>query len=212
MRLLIVGVFLLSLTGLAQAQDAAPASAPESSAISQAISPADAQKLREDMAALAAAMGVTPTSQPAKSPAGDGGKTAADVADRALNMVQGLVAQVSTSLEAVAPKVWGIMVRQQYAKAIFNILTPILLFLGFFGFYKYGTKLAEQHKDDRPGSGEFDYQILAGFIRVISFCVLVIMTIWFSVNMAEAAKYLINPEYYAVRDILVMITNPGSIK
>lgn len=210
MRLLIAGAFLLSLTGTSLAQ--APASGPEPSTASQAISPADAQKLRDDMAALAAAMGVSPTSPPDAARNAESSKSPADVADRALNMVQGLVAQVSTSLEAVAPKVWGIMVRQQYAKAIFMILTPLLLFLGFLGFYKFGAKMALKHKDDRPTGGEFDYQFCAGAVQVISFAVMVVMTIWFSINMSDSAKYAINPEYYAVRDILVMITNPGSIK
>src|SRR4051812_15778591 len=49
----------------------------------------------------------------------------ADVTDKALNMFSHGVAQIAATTEQAAPVVWRIMVKQQIANAIANLIGPI---------------------------------------------------------------------------------------
>jgi len=193
----------------------APALAEESAQppVQQAMTPDEQAKVRQQMQALAKAMGITPEqpAQPAAAasqpqPAKE--KTVAEVADKALDMVNGLVVSVSQALQKVAPEVWRIMVRQQYAKAASGCVVPASLLLLVLVFWFILRKKWVLDKDVRHDDEE---RIARIWIAWVVPCVLgFIFSIWLAVRLSDSITYLINPEFYAVRDLLLMIMNPAA--
>lgn len=170
------------------------------------ISVEDAGKIRDGVKAIGQAFGVTPA-QVAQQVTQAPQKSMADVADKALGMFGGLVANVSNMLKNVAPYVWKIMIRQQYAKAIADIILPLmLLFLTIIYFFitRKMWKFSENFSSD-------EYTAWLIFTTIAPIIFGIIFFIWTANNVSESIKYLINPEYYAVKDILTMILNPGAM-
>lgn len=178
----------------------------------QPLSPEDQAKLKKEMRRLAEAFGVqqpAAQAQPAP-PAGSSQdkRTMADVADRALDMTGKLVASISATLEKTAPKVWSIMIRQQYAKAIADLVLPWSLFLAGLIFmlisvkYNFSLKFADVSRD-----GQMAAWVVVRFAPMVS---MVVFTIWGAIALATTIKLLVNPEFYAIRDLLTMLLNPGS--
>ena len=169
------------------------------------------QLIRSNLKGIYDVMGVPKTAdgKPAQAQEQDQ-KTMVDVADKALNLMSGLVIKVAGTLEQVAPKFWAIMVRQQYAKALADTVVPCSLTVFFF------TALAFMRK--RLGWPDIDAEYwrdqdwVRFWFALIVPAVAFFVSFWASVaSIADAAKYVINPEYYAVRDILLMFTRPGSM-
>ena len=123
-------------------------------------------------------------------------------------MVKDLVASVSKTLESVAPNVWRIMIRQQYANAIADLVLPWLLFviaLVIWGITQKKWVLKDCSSDDEKVAR----MIFAWIVHVACGA---IFAIWGAIALSDSIKYLINPEYYAVRDLLTMLLNPSSVK
>lgn len=197
---------------------------------SSPVSSQDAEKIREQVKQLGAAFGVqpppipivippvapTPTQVVQATAAAVVTKTAADVADKALDMIGGMVGQLSDTLSRIGPQVWRIMIRQQYAKAIADTLVPLLL-LFMCGLYasviRALWKKPEAMFSDRSGSTWTDvYTAWVWLANIIPVAFGIIFFIWSAIETSASAKYLINPEYYAVKDILTMILNPGAMQ
>lgn len=181
----------------------------------QAVSTDDATKIRDGVKALGQAFGVQPpapaqTQAPAQ-PAPQ--KSMTDIADKALDMFGGLVANISNTLEKIAPHVWRIMVRQQYAKAIADTTVPFLLLLMAIIYpfvFRKVWKRPEPFYYQGQQTDEATTWIVFGTALPLIFGIA--MTIWLANAFADSAKYIFNPEYYAVKDILTMILNPGSMQ
>jgi hypothetical protein len=137
-------------------------------------------------------------------------KTVADVADKAVDMVDRLVTQAAGSIQKVAPDVWRIMIRQQYAKAISGISTPLLLIIVTiicFRVMKKWWHIDYKSKDYEDIDKTWHFIIT----QLVPFAACLILGIWLSVAITASVAYLINPEYYAVRDMLMMILNKGQV-
>ncbi len=190
--------------------------------VNKALSAEEQAKMREQLRTLAAAMGLdegqpaAPTAngnQPAagataQAQAQQPQKTMADVADKALNMVGGLVASVSETLQKVAPEIWKIMIRQQYAKAIGDLILPIVLLLmcvAYWAIIKRGWV-----KDPHACEDARIWRVV--MVTGVPIFFGIIFTIWTAVSLSDSIKYLINPEYYAVRDLLLMLLRPGAVQ
>ncbi len=157
----------------------------------------DSQKAQaqQDLKNLADVFGITSDKQTAASKPNTS-KTVADVADKALDMVGNAVAQISTTVQNVAPQIWRVMVKQQYANAIGDLVWPTGLVLVAFIFRKTVVKKFSEGE----GNNE-DKQTL----QFISLIVLVGGSLMFFYNLQSSIKILINPEYYAVRDLLQIL-------
>ena len=170
-----------------------------------AVSQEDQEKLRGQVNALGQLLGVVkPAAQPSQSPEH---KTAADVAEHALTLFSGALAQVAASIEKVAPELFRVMVRQQYAKAATNLVAPlgaiiITLLAGWF-LRRIWTL---------PKDGDDDYVAYNVIARVAPVVLALCFGIWFVVNLSDSAGYVLNPEFYAVKDLVTMVLNPGSIQ
>jgi len=136
--------------------------------------------------------------------------TMAEVADKALDMVGNAVGTIAGIVQKVAPEVWEIMVRQQYAAA-FGMLVGPFLFLCLTAIY---TLIVKRYWKKWPEYGEEDYfskewlsakgyratltSGIPGILALIFTCVL-------AYRIGDALPMLINAKYYAVRDLLQML-------
>lgn len=179
---------------------------------SQVMSPEDMAKMREQLAELSKAMG-NPLPAPATSAKTESDKpvkSIGDVADKALDMMGQAVATLSNSLSKIAPHVWRIMIVQQYAKAIDDILTPVMLLV----LLSVVTIVIRKNVSSPPPSNERwdDSDWGAFWFRtIIPVALMCIFGIWFVADLGDSIKLLINPEYYAIKDILLMLTNPSAV-
>lgn len=169
------------------------------------VSQEDAQKLRGQVNALGQLFGVQQQVKP--TPQQEQHKTPADVADRALTLFSSAVAQVAASIEKVAPELFRVMVRQQYAKAASNLISPfgaIIIALVAGWFLRRIWKL--------PNTNTDEYVYYIAFARVIPVGFALCFGIWFVSNLSDSAAYLLNPEYYAIKDLVTMVLNPGAVQ
>lgn len=150
-------------------------------------------------------------------------KTMANVADRALDMLGSVVAGISQSLQKIAPEVWRIMIKQQFAKAAFNVATPLLFFLGgLIGIVIMrkmwkageGPLIDQLPKEVRyTGWDKGDGMILKQIFRSwIPLAFLVISGGILAINIGESIKLVINPEFYAIKDLITLVSDPKSLE
>ena len=174
------------------------------------VSPSDAQQLKEAARALGRAFDIDvpdppkPAAQPAQQVTTSiqaQNKTLADVADKSLDMVKNFVAILSSTLEKIAPHVWEVMVRQQYAKAISGLIVPWGIILLIFAYWK--TLRRVWKREEITDSSEKD--CYDWIVRVIPFACAFITAIWGFNRLSDSILYLVNPEYYAIKDLLEMI-------
>lgn len=168
------------------------------------FTPAQQQEAKEAIQVLGNAFGIT---QEAAAPQGTAA-TVAGVADKALDMMAGAVGAIAGKIEQVAPQVWGMMIRQQYAKAVGGLIVPTCLFIAFLIIMIVAKNALKKAMSDDEDDGELTVFIICAL--VISAIVAVISGIIMVVNAKEGVMILINPEYYAIKDLLQMLLAPGS--
>lgn len=216
-RIFVFSLFSLFLIALPANVFAQPKQQPADSSLGKAMTAEDAKRVREAMQALGALMGVNEESKQsgaAKEPEREEEKPEknfADVADKALDLMTRAVTTVAQNLEKVAPWVWQIMIRQQYANAFAKLIVPWGLFLSVF---MLTIVLRKTWKPDGE-KGKFadsDEQTLAIWIRLVVPVILLFIIAWWGfVRLSDSIQLLINPEYYAIRDLLRMILNPKAM-
>ncbi|MBI2453995.1 MAG: hypothetical protein HYV54_00230 [Parcubacteria group bacterium] len=186
-----------------------------------ALSAEDAKQLKDQLEALAALLkskvpqesqGKSDT-QSSQTQSQSGNRSVADVLDKALDLTSSSIAFIASKVEKAAPQVWRIMIFQQYAKAIGDVILPWGLFILVVVYYKVvGKKWIKPDKfsDDKQKNVRDEY--VGWFIcsRVIPICFGCIFGIWGMNNLSGSIKYLINPEYYAIKDLFgIVMGNVG---
>ena len=182
----------------------APAMAQSES--NNAVSQEDQEKMRLQLQTLAEAFEVSKPEAKVEQKKEQPRKTVADVADRALSMVENVTAQLSNTLAKIAPEVWRIMIRQQYAKAAMATIVPFGLIFAILIVVAYIRKYWQPEKRE-DGSYEDDGEKW-GYIwvvRIVPGILLLLDGLWLFNRMSDAIAYLINPEYYAIQDLLRML-------
>lgn len=175
----------------------------------QEPSSAEKEQMRSDIKALGEMFGVEQAPVPAKAADGSAPqkKTVAEVADKALDMASGLVAKVAAAVGKVSPEIWRVMIKQQYAKAIADLVVPWSLFFTVLLVACLLRKRAGQLPTIRDAS---DDDMTVYFLFIILPTAVCLICLVCGLNcLSDSIKYLVNPEYYAVRDILQMLLNRG---
>jgi len=111
-----------------------------------------------------------------------------------------LTAQLDETLKKIAPDVWDIMVRQQYAKAIGEPVVAFALVFIAMLMKKYLGSL----KVDGDANIARNVGVGASIIGAI------ISGIVFVYYFSDSIMILINPRYYAIKDLLSLLLNKGS--
>lgn len=171
----------------------------------QSLTPEETKQIQESAQGLRQVFGIeqppqtpAPTQTPVKKEV-----TLAEVADKTVDLVQRMVTNVASVLQKVAPDVWRILIKQQYAKAAGNLIPPWLLLIAIFIFRAF----FKRWKPNETVEGEMG--LYDAMVYIIPTMAGIIFTTWGVIALSKSIKYLINPEFYAVRDLLTMILNKG---
>ncbi|MFA6301410.1 MAG: hypothetical protein WC609_03645 [Candidatus Paceibacterota bacterium] len=187
----------------------------------QALSKEDKAKTQEELKKLAEAFGVEVAKErPAASTAAETAKdkTVADVADKALDMVKNTITSIASTLEKVAPQVWRIMIRQQYARALGLLIVPwgcvLLTLILIFVLHRTWPMTEEDKKESAFSYRSGDVFSAKGWFSLwrtgLPSTVCLLFAIWGVNRLSDSIMYLINPEYYAVRDLVIMLLGQGN--
>lgn len=196
---MLAAITLAAALVLGQAQ---PAEAPK--AKEDTFTPEERKQALEALSSIAKTFEAKPQELATKAPQ----KTMADVADKALDISTKYIGQVAGVLEKAAPRVWAIMVKQQYAKAIGEVIGPIIwlvisILISVFirSFWKVPEPV-DRHDDERVFRNVCTL-VIPGIIGLIAGGFL-------ASRLADSAMYLVNPEFYAVQDLVRLLLRPGS--
>lgn len=182
-----VSLFLAAMIAAPVAHAVTPEAGTTSS---QAMSPEQIAQLRDAARNLSKALGNDDTGTAKEKT--EEHKTTADVADKALTLFSGMLGTVSEAFKKIAPEVWRIMIKQQYATAAAMVIIPFGLFAACLVIY-YTSRNKE---------GDFN-EAMMYVGRVGAMC----CGIALAISMGCAAARLINPEYYAIKDMLSLVDN-----
>ena len=209
MRNLVLGIVCsLVFSGSVMAAQAVPAER----GTSTGLTPKDVVQLKEAAQGLRQVFGIEDKTaksdqNPAQKQAGEEHpqKTMADVADKAVDMAGRMVGQAAEQIQKVAPDVWRIMIRQQYAKGLADVIVPLCLLGITFVYFKIARKhwKYEEESDGDLKTVSFLFVNLAPFLCGIA------LAIWTAIQISSSMMYLINPEFYAIRDMLMLLLNKG---
>jgi ABC-type uncharacterized transport system permease subunit len=170
----------------------------------------DVRQLGEQVKALKALVNDEPAT-PAPTPAAPAtqSKSMGDVADKALDMLGGAVGTVSETLKKLGPEVWRIMIIQQYANAARMIVGPLFALIAsiiiYFSLRKATTPIVTDRSKNIDGDSD-DMETFKKVMRFITYIVPCICALIVAIQLSDAIAMLINPEYYALKDLLGLMT------
>lgn len=198
--IVLAAAFIAAAPLIAQAQSSGPeVAAPVASA--EALNAKELEALTSAVTMLQKSFAVDERGNK-KEPTQEQTTTMAEVADKVVTLGARAIAQAADSVEKVAPKVWGVMVRQQYAKAIGDLTVP---FVGFV----IALVIFVRTKAFRIRVWQNNTLNEDAFMAIAIVAALIAAAFWFAYALSNSVMYLINPEFYAFRDLLVMILNKG---
>lgn len=119
--------------------------------------------------------------------------------DKALDKAFNYIDAVAEKLGVAAEHVYGIMVKQQFVEGITTItMIPLMLLIFGFVFYKLIT-YTSKNWDDLYAD---DREVFFGIMNIVVGIIFIITFIAFVVDVPGAIGRLVNPEYYAIKEIL----------
>jgi hypothetical protein len=120
-----------------------------------------------------------------------------------INMTEKGLTQLATQLGVSLPQLWEILIKQQYVEAA-QAFFGFGICLALWGFaYKKRETIAKKMEKDPNAYNNFDNNMKFALI----FCPLLIITIIAIIEVVGGIGKIINPEYYAIQDIVSFINN-----
>lgn len=138
-----------------------------------------------------------------------------EVVDKALDLTAKGISVIAQNIEKAAPWVWEVMLRQQYANAISYLIEPWGLFIFTLVFTLIARKkLHYEYQDTKKTKIDFekgDNMEIFIFRTVVPLICIAIFAIWGLDRLSDSIQILINPDYYAIKNLLQIIMKPGSL-
>ncbi len=150
---------------------------------------------------------------------GDGHKTVGDVMDKGLDMFKNAIVFVAGKIEQVAPQLWRVLLVQQYVKGVQIILPPLgfllLIFVSRKTLLKWWPKDADDDNPEATPWGTDTPLTRKGtrglFIVALPIFLFIVGGVWLYQSLTEATGYFVNPYYYALKDLVLLVRNPGAL-
>lgn len=144
-----------------------------------------------------------------------------DILDKSLDKLTSFTSSLEGVIKSYAPEVWRIMLIQQYAKAIAYPLFWGLLLIGlglvykalrkFFGIEKGQAIFVDEDCEHNGKNHSYysthsdAYWARAWFAAIIPLILCIILSIVFLYSLTESIMVGINPEYYAIKDLIQLV-------
>lgn len=157
----------------------------------------DVRQLSEQVNALKAIVSDDPKPEPSK--------TMGDVADKALDMLGGAVGTVAETLKKIGPEVWRIMIIQQYANAAQMLAGPFFALIASIIVF-FAARKSLVITDDEKHYYASDWRSFKLFLKGATWAAPCLCALICAINFSEAIAMFINPEYYALKDLLGLMT------
>jgi hypothetical protein len=173
-----------------------------------AESAAELRKGVEDLGKMFGVEAPEPATAPKSEPVAPT-KSVADVMDKAIDKISNVVGSMAKALDDVAPEIWRIMMKQQYAKAVMNCVVPLGVLIVIYFYVSIVGKVWNPPGPEEGRSSSEEWDARMAFVRVGPTVLACVSGLWFFNRFADSIAYLINPEFYAIQDLLRMILNKG---
>ncbi|MBI1956883.1 MAG: hypothetical protein HYS44_00260 [Candidatus Niyogibacteria bacterium] len=210
----ILGAIVLAGALVLGASVAPHFAAAESKSAEPVLKPDDVRKAREAIVALTQIFDDEPAAQSVLSRAQESQppkKDMADVADRALSILSGYIGVAAAAVEKAAPEVWRVMIRQQYANAIFWPTIPAGLLLITLGYCAILKRIWPKIENPTTDAEKEDMNWRGGLSTAVPFIGGLVFSVWLVIAVGLSIKVFINPEYYAFRDLLQLLLSRGAL-
>ncbi len=112
-----------------------------------------------------------------------------------IDMAQTGVTKMAESMGIAVPELWRILIKQQYVEAVGNFILAFIGMVCFYALYKI-ARWVVKNPDTSDGL------ILAIMMGGMMLAVLGVMGLF---GLYEGIAHMINPEYYAIKDIVEFI-------
>ena len=178
----------------------------------QSLSPQDTEVIKRNAQALGTLFGVE-QEQPKPTPntgTQQQGKSMAEVAERAIDLTAQAIATIASTIQKIAPDIWRIMLKQQYVKGVQGLIPPFgLLFLVFVYRAKIAPKCFPVPTEENRAREDDDEKWLRIWLTsIIPVGLMYLLGAWGVKQLSDCLGYLINPEFYAIQDLLRTILLP----
>lgn len=176
----------------------------------QVFTPEKSEQAKQLLADLMHLLGDSSEEDKASTPK-PSGKNMADVANRVIDIVSKSTATIAETVQKAAPEVWKIMVKQQFASALANLIAPIgtivLVVIAAAVCTSVWPKPVYDSltvvKDGETANGGFYAWYF--FFRIVPIVTSVVAGGVLINEMTRSVKKMINSPYYATRDLLQML-------
>jgi len=112
-----------------------------------------------------------------------------------------IIDKLAEKLGVASEAIWSVLVKQAFVEGITSIFWAIIMYLSAFVFYIFVRNLFKEYSEAQKNNPNEDYEgyviavIISGAMEIICLLVGLIQTV-------DAIHCLINPEYWALREIL----------
>ena len=116
-----------------------------------------------------------------------------------------LIEQLAQKLGTTSEYLWGVLIQQSYIQATIGIVEVALVIVAFYVYLKIHYKLSSKTYKDRYGdtiSGYDKYEEGAVIPMSLSGVLLLVFIIWGFLNISHIITGFLNPEYWALEQIL----------
>lgn len=178
--------------------------------IDHPLSSQDTEAIKKNAEALGDLFGVNQAKIKQEPATSQQQKSMADVAEKAIDMTAQAVATIASTIQKIAPDIWRIMLKQQYVKGFQGIIVPFgFLFLLFL----YGKMIAPRcfpspTKEDDGREDSEEKWLRIWFSSIIPISIAFLLGAWGLNRLSDCLGFLINPEFYAIQDLLRTILQP----
>lgn len=118
--------------------------------------------------------------------------------ERKENTMDEVLLELVTFLKEVSPFIWETLIRQVYVEAFSDFAWFVILFVVCVCFYKLGVYGNKQYKEDSHSHWEVT--------RIMCFILSGAMGLVSPIPLVSGIKYLLNPEFYAIKFILEILS------
>lgn len=114
------------------------------------------------------------------------------------------VTALKESIVDIAPDLWRIMIRQQYANVVRDFIWVIILAITVICVGKYVSQKFKEHDSNRKNY-RCEWDVGEAILTVFGVAAIIVSLIVMCVSLTEGISILINPEYYAIKEMINLV-------
>ena len=176
----------------------------------QPLNPQDTEVIKKNAQALGTLFGVEQQKPTPSTGTQQQGKSMAEVAEKAIDLTAQAVATIASTIQKIAPDIWRIMLKQQYVKGVQGLVVPLgILLLIFVYRAKIAPKCFPVPTEENGMCESYEEKWTRIWLaNIIPVALAFLSGTWGANRLSDCLGYLINPEFYAIQDLLRTILAP----